>query len=146
MDLETGFSTSESRLIRDSSSGVSEGSHIIKRGKYYYLFTAEGGTESGHSEWVCRSDKGPFGPWVTGPNNPLCHNGTEDEVQNVGHADLVEDVDGNWWAVLLAVRPTKKGDNNWEPSVFGKTHPSSKLRYKHFHLTAFKVVNHFWCR
>lgn len=120
MSLETGNSTSEPLLIRESPSGVSEGSHIFKRGKYYYLFTAEGGTESGHSEWVCRSEKSPFGPWEAGPNNPLCHNGVEDDVQNIGHADFVEDVEGNWWAVLLAVRPVKKSDGEWEASVFGK--------------------------
>ncbi|KAF3402989.1 Non-reducing end alpha-L-arabinofuranosidase BoGH43B [Talaromyces pinophilus] len=120
VDLETGNSTSEPLLIRESLSGVSEGSHIFKRGNYYYLFTAEGGTESGHSEWVCRSDKSPFGPWEVGPNNPLCHNGTEDDVQNIGHADFVEDTDGNWWAVLLAVRPVKKTDGKWETSVFGR--------------------------
>jgi beta-xylosidase len=57
---------------------------------------------------------------VTGPNNPLCHNGENDDVQNVGHADLVEDLDGNWWAVLLGVRPVKKNDSTWESSVFGK--------------------------
>jgi beta-xylosidase len=121
IDLETGASTnSEPRLIKEASSGVCEGSHIIKRGKYYYIFTAEGGTESGHSECVSRSDEGPFGPWVTGPNNPLCHNGPNDDVQNVGHADLVEDMDSNWWAVLLGVRPVKRNDGTWEPSVFGE--------------------------
>lgn len=50
--LSTGRCTSQPVLIRESSSGVAEGSHILKRGKYYYLFTAEGGTESGHCEWV----------------------------------------------------------------------------------------------
>lgn len=68
---------------------------------------------------MCRSDTSPFGPWEPGPNNPLCHNGAQDDVQNVGHADLVEDEDGSWWAVLLGVRPVKKHDG-WEPSVFGK--------------------------
>lgn len=119
MDLETGNSTSEPKLIRESASGVAEGSHIFKRGKYYYLFTAEGGTESGHCEWVCRSEVSPFGPWELGPNNPLWRNGVQDEVQNTGHADLVEDERGQWWAVLLGVRPVKR-DGVWEESVFGE--------------------------
>lgn len=118
IDLATGHSTSEPKLIRESSSGVAEGSHIYTRGRYYYLFTAEGGTESGHCEWVSRSEVGPFGPWELGPNNPLWRNGVNDDVQNTGHLDLVEDADGNWWAVLLAVRPVQKGDK-WEESVFG---------------------------
>lgn len=118
VDLVTGHSTSEPKLVRESSSGVAEGSHIFKRGRYYYLFTAEGGTESGHSEWVSRSEKGPMGPWELGPSNPLWHNGVEDEVQNTGHIDLVEDTKGQWWAVLLAVRPMQTAEG-WEESVLG---------------------------
>ncbi|KAK8208400.1 glycosyl hydrolase [Phyllosticta capitalensis] len=117
IDLTTGRSTSELRLIRESlqGSGVAEGSHIIKRANFYYLLTAEGGTEGGHSEYVSRSAVGPFGPWELGPCNPLWSNGPGDQVQNAGHADLVEDENGNWWAVLLAVRP-----RNGQASVFGR--------------------------
>ncbi|KAJ5320639.1 hypothetical protein PENANT_c033G11550 [Penicillium antarcticum] len=119
IDLKTGHSTSEPKLIRESSSGVAEGSHIFKRGRYWYLFTAEGGTESGHSEWVSRSEVGPLGPWELGPNNPLWRNGIEDEVQNTGHADLVEDTKGQWWTVMLGVRPLRR-DDQWEESVLGR--------------------------
>ncbi|KAJ5953563.1 glycosyl hydrolase [Penicillium verhagenii] len=126
VDLDTGHSTSEPRLIRESVSGVAEGSHIFKRGRHYYLFTAEGGTESGHCEWVSRSSDGPFGPWELGPNNPLWLNGVEDEVQNTGHADLVEDAAGQWWAVLLGVRPVQRG-NKWEESVLGTCKDSIQL-------------------
>ncbi|RDW83673.1 uncharacterized protein DSM5745_03999 [Aspergillus mulundensis] len=126
LDIESGNVTSAPKLIRSSNSGsgVSEGSHIFKRGKYYYLFTAEGGTESGHSEWVCRSESSPFGPWEVGPVNevnPLFGSGVghEDEVQNTGHADFVQDVDGNWWAVFLGVRPVWRDEGQrWEESVF----------------------------
>ncbi|KAH8601558.1 glycosyl hydrolase [Bisporella sp. PMI_857] len=119
VDLPTGRCTSAPKLIRSSASGVAEGSHILKRGRYYYLFTAEGGTESGHCEWVSRSESGPFGPWELGPRNPLWRNGTGDEVQNTGHADFVVDESGNWWAVLLGVRPVNVG-GQWKASVFGR--------------------------
>ncbi|KAF3019616.1 hypothetical protein E8E15_007835 [Penicillium rubens] len=119
VDLATGHSTSVPKLIRESSSGVAEGSHIFKRGRYWYLFTAEGGTESGHCEWVNRSEVSPLGPWELGPNNPLWRNGVDDEVQNTGHADLVEDTKGQWWAVVLGVRPSRRGDT-WEDSVLGR--------------------------
>lgn len=128
VDLETGHSTSEPKLIRESSSGVAEGSHIFKKGRYWYLFTAEGGTESGHCEWVSRSENGPLGPWVLGPNNPLWRNGLDDEVQNTGHADLVEDAEGNWWAVLLGVRPVRK-EGEWEESVLGTFHLFDKFNH-----------------
>ncbi|KXJ85485.1 glycosyl hydrolase [Microdochium bolleyi] len=120
IDIETGNSTSQPVLLRESSaSGVSEGSHIFRRGGYYYLFTAEGGTESGHSEWVLRSDKGPLGPYELGPRNPLWRNTTEHEIQNTGHCDLVEDGEGRWWAVSLGVRPVRV-EGEFQTSVFGR--------------------------
>jgi beta-xylosidase len=106
-------------MVRESTSGVSEGSHLFKQNGYYYLFTAEGGTESGHCEWVMRSKESPFGPYELGPANPLWRNSTLDEIQNTGHCDLVQDVDGRWWAVSLGVRPLKV-DGSFQTSVFGK--------------------------
>ncbi|KAL4803136.1 glycosyl hydrolase [Aspergillus unguis] len=121
IDLSTGTPTSAPKLIRSSPSGVSEGSHIFKRNGIYYLFTAEGGTESGHCEWVFRSRESPFGPWEAGPVNPLWRNGVNDEIQNTGHADFVEDVHGDWWAVFLGVRPVwRENERRWEESVFGR--------------------------
>ena len=87
---------------------TAEGSHLYRRGKYCYLLVAEGGTDELHQEWVFRSSTGPLGPWERGPVgmiNPVVFNGDYREVQNTGHMDLVEGVDGKWWAVLLAVRP-----------------------------------------
>ncbi|QSZ30960.1 hypothetical protein DSL72_000520 [Monilinia vaccinii-corymbosi] len=136
VDLATGASTSAPKVIRSSESGIAEGSHIFKRGKFYYLFTAEGGTESGHCEWVSRSSSGPLGPWEIG-NAPLWETGVEgDEVVNTGHVDIVEDKNGNWWAFMLACRPIKlaegtrsfpsgtgeheKVPGGWKSSVFGR--------------------------
>ncbi|KAH8694154.1 glycosyl hydrolase [Talaromyces proteolyticus] len=115
------LSTTRPKLNRtqNSPSGISEGSHIFKRVRYYYLLTAEGGTGSAHNECVFRSEKGPFGPWEAAPHNPVCRNGINDEVQNTGHADLVSDSQGQWWAVLLGVRPVWN-KNRWETSVFGR--------------------------
>jgi beta-xylosidase len=125
IDLFTGASLDCPRLIRASPSGVAEGSHIIKRGSYYYLFVAEGGTESGHKELVFCSETGPYGPWTPAPNNPLISATTQDDVQNTGHADLVEDRDGKWKAVCLAVRPFRRtvtgdGKDSFLPSPFGR--------------------------
>ncbi|PLB55756.1 hypothetical protein P170DRAFT_443475 [Aspergillus steynii IBT 23096] len=119
VDLVTGRSTSIPQLLRESSSGVSEGSHLFKRGKYYYLITAEGGTEGGHSEYVFHNRTGPLGAWEACPHNPVLYNGLDNEVQSTGHADLFDDAEGNWWAVLLGTRPSKTGDV-WEESVFGR--------------------------
>ncbi|KAH8658543.1 glycosyl hydrolase [Ilyonectria robusta] len=120
VDLNTGDSISESVMIRESPTGISEGSHIFQRGRYYYLLTAEGGTGSRHSVWAFRNDQGPLGAWEACPKNPLLRSGTENKVQNTGHADLVEDINGQWWAVLLGVRPYRRDSGEWEESVFGR--------------------------
>ncbi|KAL4877630.1 glycosyl hydrolase [Aspergillus karnatakaensis] len=119
IDMATGRSTSTPKLLRESSSGVSEGSHLLKRNGFYYLFTAEGGTQGGHSEYVFRNTTGPLGEWEACPHNPLLYNGLDSEVQSTGHADVFEDTSGNWWAVLLAVRPVR-AEGTWEESVFGR--------------------------
>ena len=87
-----------------------EGPHMFKKDKYYYLMCAEGGTGAWHSEVILRS-KNPMGPWEECPNNPILTQRTgldpdrENPVSSAGHADLVEDGKGHWWAVFLACRP-----------------------------------------
>lgn len=121
IDLRTGNSLSKATLVRESTTGmgVAEGSHLFKRNGAYFLFVAEGGTESDHRECVYRSKTGPLGPWEECPHNPVLHNGGDEEIQNAGHCDLLEDVDGRWWAVCLAVRPIKT-DSGWTPSNLGE--------------------------
>ena len=87
-----------------------EGPHLFKKGKFYYLMCAEGGTGGWHSEVILRA-KNPMGPWEENPNNPILTQRTgldpnrKDPVSSAGHADIVEDGKGNWWAVFLACRP-----------------------------------------
>ncbi|CAM1503611.1 Fc.00g012020.m01.CDS01 [Cosmosporella sp. VM-42] len=120
IDLETGRTLTPPRVIRTSPHGIAEGSHIFKRGGYYYLLTAEGGTEAGHQEWVFRSTDGPYGPWE-GQGRPLWYNGPTEEVQRTGHVDVFEDGEGQWWAVLLGVRPVKDGGAYLEPQLGRET-------------------------
>lgn len=116
IDLPTGRTLTPPRVIRKSPHEIAEGSHLIKRGRYYYLFTAEGGTGAAHQEWAFRSLEGPFGPWE-GQGKPLWYNGPDEAVQSTGHADVFEDGQGQWWAVLLGVRPVKHGDVFLEPQL-----------------------------
>lgn len=87
-----------------------EGPHLYRIGKYYYLMCAEGGTGSFHSEVIFRS-KNPMGPWEECPSNPILtqREGLDDNridpVSSTGHADLVQTVQGDWWAVFLGCRP-----------------------------------------
>ncbi|KAG8163352.1 hypothetical protein KVR01_006649 [Diaporthe batatas] len=50
IDLPTGQTLTAPVVIRKSPHGIAEGSHILKRNGFYYLFTAEGGTEAGHQD------------------------------------------------------------------------------------------------
>lgn len=82
-----------------------EGPHLYRRGGWYYLFAAEGGTWQGHMQTVARS-RSPWGPFVGAPHNPvLTHrHRVMHPVQSLGHADLVEDPHGGWWALALGTR------------------------------------------
>jgi alpha-N-arabinofuranosidase len=98
----------EPRVIWQGTGGVwPEGPHLYRRGRWYYLVTAEGGTSYGHSVVVARSSR-PDGPFVASPHGPLVTHRDRpcDPIQAVGHADLVELLDGSTWAVLLGIRPT----------------------------------------
>jgi beta-xylosidase len=108
MDITTGRSLTRPVLLRESDliNDCAEGPHIIKRGRDYYLLTAEGGTEFHHRTMIYRSSS-PLGPYSPPPKgvNPLVHNTKDDpHVRQTGHADMVEAADGSWWAVLLASR------------------------------------------
>lgn len=85
----------------------SEGSHLYKIGGRYYLLTAEGGTALEHAVIVARADA-VTGPYEGNPRNPvLTHRnlGAGHPIVGTGHADLVETPDGEWWMVLLGMRP-----------------------------------------
>lgn len=83
-----------------------EAPHIYKIGEYYYLVIAEGGTEHYHAVTVARS-KEVLGWYEGNPANPVMTHrqfGFNYPIANVGHADLVDTPQGNWYAVLLASR------------------------------------------
>lgn len=85
----------------------SEGSHLYRIGGRYYLLTAEGGTAMDHAVMIARADR-VTGPYEGNPRNPiLTHRdlGAGHPIVGTGHADLVETPDGEWWMVLLAMRP-----------------------------------------
>ena len=94
------------KIFDGSELGVTEGPHLYKTGGYYYLITAEGGTEYGHAVTVARSKK-ITGPYEIHPNNPIItsKDNPEHPLQKAGHADLVEAPDGKWYAAFLLGRP-----------------------------------------
>ncbi|WP_447648120.1 family 43 glycosylhydrolase [Microbacterium forte] len=105
IDPLTGVVLSEPREIWGGTGGAHvEGPHLIRRGDWWYLLVAEGGTGPGHMVTIARSAR-PDGPFRPAPNNPiLTHRSTSAAVQSTGHSDLVELADGSWALVFLATR------------------------------------------
>lgn len=77
-----------------------EGPKITRRGDWFYLITAVGGTAgppTGHMVIAARS-RSIHGPWEDCPHNPLVRTWSASEKWwSRGHATLVEAPDGDWW-------------------------------------------------
>ncbi len=86
--------------------GCTEGPHILKRGDYYYLITAEGGTGYEHCISVARA-KNIFGPYQVHPYNPVITAAHEPSnvLQKCGHGDFFQTQTGDWYTVFLTSRP-----------------------------------------
>ena len=108
VDPATGEKLSETKIIWYGTGGrCPEAPHMYKKDGWYYLMIAEGGTEYGHMVTIARS-RNVWGPFESCPHNPILSH--RDDIcspfQAVGHADITEDADGNWWMVAHAIRPT----------------------------------------
>ena len=112
------YDTSEQRLVGKvhrifpgTDLGCTEGPHIFKRNGYYYLLTAEGGTEYNHAMTLARS-RSIFGPYEVHPSNPIitCSHTPRHPLQRCGHGQFVETQDGEWYGVFLASRPLIERD------------------------------------
>jgi xylan 1,4-beta-xylosidase len=108
IDIRTGKALNEPIAIFHGDEGPwVEGPHLYRIGDLYYVMTASGGTGDRHREIIGRS-KQPYGPYEMLPHPILSHADLKGHpIQNTGHADLVEDREGNWWAVFLGVRPVE---------------------------------------
>ncbi len=107
------YSAEEQRLVgkgdmifAGSALGCTEGPHLYRRGGYYYLLTAEGGTGYEHGMTMARSRSitGPYeidpdGQFLTARGSPDSH------LQRCGHGDWVETPEGECYAVYLCSRP-----------------------------------------
>jgi xylan 1,4-beta-xylosidase len=84
-----------------------ESPKLTRRGDYYYLTCAEGGTSgppTSHMAVVARS-KSPLGPWENSPLNPLIHTYSAGETWwSVGHGTLVSTPDDRWYFVYHGYR------------------------------------------
>ena len=103
--------------------GCIEAPHLTKRGEYYYIMCAEGGTGYGHSVTMGRS-KNVWGPYESDPTNPIVtsipgdfyerhdpdhlkpkYYNPESILQKSGHGSYVETQLGEVYLVHLTARP-----------------------------------------
>lgn len=107
VDVNTGKVIGEmKRIWTGTRGGFLEAPHIYRIGEWYYLIAAEGGTRFNHMVTIARS-KNLWGEYESYAYNPILtnRNDTSKQAMCCGHADFVDDVNGNWWAVHLGTRP-----------------------------------------
>jgi beta-xylosidase len=79
-----------------------EGPKIVRRGGFFYMVTAVGGTAgppTGHMVIMAPS-RSLDGPWENDPNNPIIRTASEREKWwSRGHATLFEGPDVGWWMI-----------------------------------------------
>jgi beta-xylosidase len=105
LDLDTGKALSDTKCIWEGHFRYdTEGPHVYKRWGWYYLLAAEGGTFEHHKVTMARA-RDIWGPYESFEGNPvLAADGKDGKIQGLGHAELFQDPDGNWWAIALGFR------------------------------------------
>ena len=110
LDLETMTLTGDTYSLWDGAvkgNLHAEAPHLYKINGMYYLMVAEAGTGHNHAVTIARS-KNITGPYENNARNPILthrHLGLSYPIVGTGHADLVETQNGEWWMVMLAMRP-----------------------------------------
>ncbi|MCM1182129.1 MAG: glycoside hydrolase family 43 protein [Roseburia sp.] len=94
------------RIWEGTGGGFLEAPHLYHIGSFYYLLSAEGGTNENHMITLARS-RDIWGPYESCPANPILtnRNDTSKQISCVGHGDLADDTEGNLWLVHLGTRP-----------------------------------------
>lgn len=108
IDVTTGVLDGAPRLIWKGTGDIwPEGPHLYKINGTYYLMISEGGTSYEHMVTLARA-KSPWGPFEQAPKNPILTHRMlpAHPIQATGHADLVATPNGQWWMVLLGIRPS----------------------------------------
>ena len=107
--MERGVVLSERKLLWNGAAREAhapEASHVYKKDGMYYLLTAEGGTEHYHAVVVGRSET-VDGYYKGFRGNPILshrHLSENYPICNIGHADIVETPQGDWYMVALGSR------------------------------------------
>ena len=109
------YSVTERRLIGErqiifpgTPLGFTEAPHLYQRDGWYYLLTAEGGTNWNHAVTMARS-RHLTGPYELHPDTYVlsARLRPDAELQRAGHADIVETPGGETYMVYLCGRPLR---------------------------------------
>ena len=95
-----------------------EAPHVYLIDGWYYLMTAEGGTQTNHCVRFYRS-RSLTGGYEPCPRNPVVSNRglrmlNALGVSVAGHGDLVRTEAGEWYMVLLGIRPYEAHVDDYE--------------------------------
>lgn len=103
-DFNKGMVGDAKIVFTGSETGGTEGPHLMKKGEYYYIIAAEGGTGRHHSIVVARS-KSIWGPYDISPYHPLITSWEkETKLKKSGHGNFVEANNGEWYMCHLCAR------------------------------------------
>lgn len=88
--------------------GLTEAPHLYRRDGWYYLITAEGGTQWNHAVTMARS-RALTGPYELHPDTYILSSRTRPDapLTRAGHADLVDTPAGETYIVYLCGRPLR---------------------------------------
>jgi xylan 1,4-beta-xylosidase len=126
------------RIFEGTPIGFTEAPHLYKRGGYYHLLVAEGGTSWGHAVTMARS-RVLTGPYELHPETYAltARHRPDVRLQRAGHADIVDTPDGDPYMVFLCGRPLKNRGRctlgretaiqkmRWDPDGWLRTHDGS---------------------
>ncbi len=128
MDMQTGQPIGDGKIIINGGVDLSqkpvwiEAPHIFKRGDWYYLTCAEGGTSIQHSQVIFRT-KSLDEKWIPWNDNPILTQrdlpaDRKHPIIAAGHADFLELPNDEWWATFLAIRTYEGGFYNTGREIY----------------------------
>jgi len=109
LDIDNGKLIGERKDIaygHAANAAYAEGPHIYKINGKYWLLMAEGGASYDHAVTALTASNvmGPYTPCKVNPVITARHLGHNAGIQDIGHADITDTPDGQWWAVVLGCR------------------------------------------
>ncbi len=115
-------------IFKGTPLGVTEAPHLYRRGGYYYLLTAEGGTSFEHAATVARS-RDIAGPYELMPGNPMVTalGSPKGRLQRTGHASWVQTGQGDWVMAYLCGRPVQWQHGRVDPDEVPTDYPVNSI-------------------